>query len=138
MNNVILFDDIFKENLLPFTYTRTQSDIRIGILTIREKWEKRLQIKTSSITESYLTEKFPLHLEANNLLIAGSVCPTDELAEAVMQLKKGQTLCKDKIIIAHAVDSLPDDLSTYCGEKIEFKGDFLNLKQLWDIFVQWQ
>lgn len=135
MNNVILFDDIFKENLLPFTYTRTQSDIRIGILTIREKWEKRLQIKTSSITESYLTEKFPLHLEANNLLIAGSVCPTDELAEAVMQLKKGQTLCKDKIIIAHAVDSLPDDLSTYCGEKIEFKGDFLNLKQLWDIFV---
>jgi hypothetical protein len=60
--NVILFDDNFKENLLPFTYTRPQADIRVGILTLREKWEKRLQTKTSSITEDYLSEKFPLYL----------------------------------------------------------------------------
>jgi hypothetical protein len=135
MNNVIFFDDVFKENLLPLTYTRPQADIRIGILTIREKWEKRLQIKTYSLTESYLTEKYPLHLEANNLFISASVCPTDELVDAVKQLQNGQTLCKNEIIIAHALKSLPEDISTYCGEKIEYKGNFFNLRHLWDIFV---
>lgn len=133
--NVILFDDNFKENLLPFTYTRPQADIRVGILTLREKWEKRLQTKTSSITEDYLSEKFPLYLEKQNLLIAGSVCPTDDLVEAVTQLKTGQSLFKNGIPIAHVVSSLPDSLLTYSGEKIEYRGDCRFITQLYRIFT---
>ncbi|MBK7183485.1 MAG: glucose-1-phosphate thymidylyltransferase, partial [Bacteroidetes bacterium] len=57
--NYILFDDAARTNLLPLTFTRPVADIRIGILTIREKWEKMLQTKTSSKTEDYLSKKYP-------------------------------------------------------------------------------
>ena len=36
---IILSDTSFRENLFPFTQTRHTCDIRIGILTIREKWQ---------------------------------------------------------------------------------------------------
>ena len=38
--NYILFDGSVRNQLLPFTFTRPVADIRVGILTIREKWEK--------------------------------------------------------------------------------------------------
>ena len=84
--NYILFDDESREDLLPFTFTRPIADIRIGILTIREKWEKLLGNKTSSLTEKYLQEKFPLITEDENIYINGSVLPIYELIE---DIKKG-------------------------------------------------
>ena len=56
--NYILFDGPARKKLLPFTYTRPVADLRIGILTIREKWEKHLGSTTSTITEEYLSDKF--------------------------------------------------------------------------------
>ncbi|VAV84218.1 Sugar-phosphate nucleotidyl transferase, partial [hydrothermal vent metagenome] len=58
--NYILFDGPSRNNLLPFTYTRPVADIRVGILTIREKWETYLASTTSTVTEDYLTDKFPM------------------------------------------------------------------------------
>ena len=49
--NYILFDDGARESLKPLTYIRPVCDIRIGVLTIREKWEKYLGEKTSTMTE---------------------------------------------------------------------------------------
>ncbi len=56
--NYILFDSVVRTNLLPLTFTRPVADIRFGILTIREKWEKYLNQSTSSLTEEYLSNKF--------------------------------------------------------------------------------
>ena len=56
--NFILFDDNTRINLLPLTFTRPVAEIRFGILTIREKWERHLRMKTSSLTEEYLNKKF--------------------------------------------------------------------------------
>ena len=56
--NYILFDGSVRNQLLPFTYTRPVADIRIGILTIREKWEKYLGFSTTTVTEDYLSEKY--------------------------------------------------------------------------------
>ena len=53
--NYILFDGPSRNNLLPFTFTRPVADIRVGILTIREKWEKHLGFTTTTITEDYLS-----------------------------------------------------------------------------------
>ena len=56
--NVILFDTD-RKNLYPLSFTRPISDFRVGISTIKEKWEvfyKSVSVKT----EDYLSEKFPI------------------------------------------------------------------------------
>src|SRR5437764_417552 len=70
--NYILFDDETRQSLLPFTFTRPVCEIRIGILTIREKWEWYLKQTLSFFTEKYLSEKFPLKIEENNVLEEGA------------------------------------------------------------------
>ena len=58
--NYILYDGAVRTNLLPYTFTRPVADIRIGILTIREKWEKYLGNTTTTVTEEYLADKYPM------------------------------------------------------------------------------
>ena len=97
--NFILFDDASRGDLLPLTFTRPVADIRVGILTIREKWEKLLNTKTSTLTEKYLSAKFPLIKGEMNILINGSVLPTEDLVKAILALKPNQALvCKEYII----------------------------------------
>ncbi len=86
MENLILFDNPSRETLLPLTFYRPISEIRIGILTIREKWEKVLGLKASHHSQDYLSRKFPLLIEQNNLFIAGNTLPTPELVEKIRQL----------------------------------------------------
>src|ERR1041385_2848048 len=99
--NYILFDEkVTRENLKPFTFTRPVADIRIGILTIREKWEKQLGAFCSSWTEKYLAERFPLKAKKENILINGSVLPGKELAKQVSKLKSGEKLVSGDVLIA--------------------------------------
>lgn len=99
--NVILFDDpSLRLNLLPFTFTRPTSKIRIGILTIDEKWAIRLQTPVSFLTEPYLQKKYPLHASTDNLLINGAVCPDDQLIDAVRRLEPGHQLVLGTVILA--------------------------------------
>src|SRR5204862_6927453 len=45
MNKIIFTEEFCQpENLYPFTLTRQIQDIRVGILTIREKWERMLNL----------------------------------------------------------------------------------------------
>ena len=88
--NYILFDGEVRNALLPFTYTRPVADIRIGILTIREKWEKRLGFTTTTLTEEYLEEKFPMIELEQNILINASFLPSDALVETVKNLKENR------------------------------------------------
>ena len=60
---IILFDDKSWGTLRPLTFTRPISELRVGILTIREKWEKRFGDKVAYLTKDYLQEKFPLSVE---------------------------------------------------------------------------
>ena len=99
--NVILFDDpAIRADLLPFTFTRPVSNIRVGILTIDEKWEKWLNTTVSFQTESYLQKKFPLRSSDDNLLINGALCPDINLVTAIRMLAPGQFLVKDKTLLA--------------------------------------
>jgi UDP-N-acetylglucosamine diphosphorylase/glucosamine-1-phosphate N-acetyltransferase len=99
MKNFILFDD-HKINLLPLTFTRPVSEIRIGILTIREKWEFFLSQKVSYKTDDYLQAKFPEKIESDNFLINGSILPTQKMVLEILQLNPGEYLLKANIIIA--------------------------------------
>ena len=74
--NFILFDGSVRNSLLPFTFTRPVADIRNGILSIREKWEKHLGFTTTTITEEYLEAKYPMVELEENVIINASFLPT--------------------------------------------------------------
>lgn len=99
--NPILFDDpIIRINLLPFTYTRPVANIRVGILTIDEKWEKWLGVRPSFQTAGYLQEKYPKKSGADDLLINGAVCPDRKLVDAITALPANHFLVRNRLLIA--------------------------------------
>ena len=132
--NYILFD-ASRNSLLPLTYTRPVCDIRIGILTIREKWEKYLGEKTSTITEDYLSVKYPTLQSEEIMLINGSICPTLKLVEAIKGLKIGQALVSGNNVVAiykTREQFLSEEDST---QEIEVCEDFIKITNPWDIFA---
>lgn len=94
-----LFDDKSWLSLRPLTFTRPVADLRVGILTIAEKWAKYLQTDFGYHTQAYLQKKYA-EVEAQ-LFVNGSICPDLELLEAVVQLKDGQVLHAADIVIAY-------------------------------------
>ncbi|HFB61610.1 MAG TPA: glucose-1-phosphate thymidylyltransferase [Bacteroidetes bacterium] len=133
--NYILFDGPGREQLLPFTYTRPVADIRLGMTTLREKWEFFLRQKTSTLTRDYLAEKFPLKTEEKNILINASVIPDARLIEQIRQLGDGQALVKDEVMIAlfvHArdVESMEDTEP----EAVLCEAPVRRLQHVWEIF----
>ncbi len=137
--NYILFDEnIVRSNLLPLTFTRPVADIRVGILTIREKWEKRLKATTSTLTEGYLSAKFPFVKMAENVLINGSVCPNEEVVRAILNIRPNQTIVyNDTIIALHVKAGDLDNLGDPSGEGIEeirLKEAPVKINHTWEIF----
>ncbi len=132
--NYILFDGPSRNALLPFTYTRPVADIRIGILTIREKWEFYLGYTTTSITEGYLEEKYPMVEMEENVLINGAVLPSDTLVQIIKNLKEKQAVYyRDQLVAFFTTDTQEDvDFDTY--QRIEFEEDLIVLAHTWDIF----
>jgi len=136
--NYILFDDQSRNNLLPLTFMRPVADIRVGILTIREKWEKYLKTKTSSLTESYLSTKFPIVKAENNILINGSVCPNADLISEINGLKPNQALVNDDSIIALNISEQDLDETGEMDisgiEEFTTKSPILKISELYEIF----
>lgn len=133
--NFILFDGKERERLLPFTFTRPVGDIRIGILTIREKWEFLLKQKTSTLTQDYLSVKYPLVTKDENILINGSVIPDVQIVERVKNLKPGESLKSGELTIALFLEASKIEKKELTSEKtIEYNGPVIQVKNLWDIY----
>lgn len=132
--NYILFDGPTRNALLPFTFTRPVADIRIGILTIREKWEKYLGNTTTTITEEYLSEKYPMVELDENVLINAAFLPTEELAEMVLSLEPNQAIFKEGEVVAFFTQETQDEVDFDTYDIIEFTGDSLSIANTWDIF----
>ncbi|MGB5437421.1 MAG: GlmU family protein [Maribacter sp.] len=131
--NYILFDGTVRNALLPFTFTRPVADIRVGILTIREKWERYLSTTTTTVTEEYLSEKYPMVELEENILINASFLPNKELAHKVKALKRNEAIFKGEEVIAFfSLEAQEVDFSTFT--QIEFEGDVLQIEHTWDIF----
>ncbi len=132
--NYILFDGTVRNALLPFTFTRPVADIRIGILTIREKWEKYLGSTTTTITEEYLSEKFPMVEMEENVLINASWLPNEVLAEMVRNLEPNQAIFKGEEVIAFFTQDTQDEVDFEQYDVIEYTEDGLFVAHPWDIF----
>jgi UDP-N-acetylglucosamine diphosphorylase/glucosamine-1-phosphate N-acetyltransferase len=132
--NYILFDGPRRNDLLPFTFTRPVADIRIGILTIREKWEKHLGSTITTLTEEYLSQKYPMVEMEENVMINASFLPNPELVEIVSNLKQNQAIFRGKDVIAFYTQENQEEVDFDAYEIIDFKGDCLIVEHTWDIF----
>ena len=132
--NYILFDGTVRNALLPFTYTKPVADLRIGIHTIREKWEKLLGFTTTTLTEEYLEEKYPMVELEQNILINASFSPTIALIEKVKNLKENQAIFKNEEVIAFFTNESQEVVNFENYEQEEFIFDLLQIKNTWDIF----
>lgn len=134
--NYILFDGPFRNNLLPFTYTRPVAELRIGILTIREKWEAYLGCTTTTITEDYLSDKYPMVELEENIMINASFLPNYKLVELIKNLKENQAVFKDEDVIAFYSNYTQEDIDFKKYDAIEFDENVLKVENTWDIFVK--
>src|ERR1043165_7098414 len=140
---ILSFFDCHKTraDLLPFTFTRPLADIRLGILTIREKWEKLFGLQSYSLTESYLQEKFPAY-NGNELVvhINGSVLPDAKLFETISKLQGLEALNYKGHLIAFCLQKPHLNYENFEGiakglSTKEYEGEVKCINQLWDLFA---
>ena len=122
-----LVDGKHRSHLLPLTYTRPVAELRCGIITIAEKYTKRGH-EIGYGTEAYLNVKYP-SIEAE-VLVSGSVCPTDAFLEAVAGLSSGQALIQGDELLALKGEKWEDEPS----EIIPFSGALNLITRPWDIW----
>jgi UDP-N-acetylglucosamine diphosphorylase/glucosamine-1-phosphate N-acetyltransferase len=125
--NYILFDTPARDLLFPFTHTRPVAACRVGILTIREKWDLWLGTGTSYFTVSHLQEKYPIKQHTVNVYINGHLLPSTPLVNAIRSLQAGQELYKDDIALAKFM------ATEGAIERISFTGDVQMINYPWDI-----
>ncbi len=132
--NYILFDGTVRNHLLPFTFTRPVADIRVGILTIRDKWEHYLGTTTTTLTEEYLSEKFPMVEMEENVLINASYLPNGELIALVEALGENEAIFHGEEVIAFFTKDTQEEVDFTKYKAIEFNGKVMRIEHTWDIF----
>lgn len=132
--NYILFDGNSRSGLLPLTYTKPVADLRIGILTIREKWEKYLSFTTTTITEDYLSDKFPMVEMEENILINAAFLPNSSVVSIIKELKENEAVFKEDEIIAFYTKDTQEEIDFDNYKIIDYTEDIIHLKNTWDIF----
>ncbi|MBL7784331.1 MAG: GlmU family protein [Chitinophagales bacterium] len=144
--NIILFDDKTRSQLLPFTFTRPTADIRVGILTLREKWEHYFEQSTSTLSADYLRNKFPLNIGQENLFLNGSVIPNEKLVQQIKLLRSGEAIRDGQTVIAWRTSGKkPYLLHKANGEWypiidddqcVHPQSNYVKLNYIWEIFLE--
>ncbi len=134
--NVVLFDTpALRQHLLPFTFTRPASEMRVGIWRIREKWEHVLGVPCSHQTVAYLEPKFPGTLTTDNLFINGALCPDEGVVKAIVGLAPDQVLQKEGEILAIR-SAAPRWQDARQGSCSEYTGDVTLMDRPWKLFQE--
>jgi UDP-N-acetylglucosamine diphosphorylase / glucose-1-phosphate thymidylyltransferase / UDP-N-acetylgalactosamine diphosphorylase / glucosamine-1-phosphate N-acetyltransferase / galactosamine-1-phosphate N-acetyltransferase len=135
--NFILFDEpeIWK-NLHPLTLTRPISALRLGINQVFEKWETRLKSNISYLTAGFLSKKFPVKYEEQNIYINSAVLPNQAFLEAIFLLENESCLMANgQLIACKSSKKLEFGFEYISNSKVEFSQSFTSLKKLPDTFL---
>ena len=142
--HVLFFDDpAIRPHLLPLTFTRPVAALRCGILTLAEKWQRRLGAPTVGyLTQPYLQAKFPVSAEGvvsgPALVVNGAVCPDDLLVRQVQALAPGQGLyCDEVLVAAHLADAslVAELIQDGLREQVEVAEPVTLISRPWQLFL---
>jgi UDP-N-acetylglucosamine diphosphorylase/glucosamine-1-phosphate N-acetyltransferase len=138
--NIVLFDfqDDWK-NLLPITATRAIADIRIGILTIKEKWQKLFETDIQILTQVYLKEKYAFENKTTSLMINAKVLPNSTFVLEIEKLKLNEALFYQDTLIAFISENQITSNESILKEvahlkKIQTNSNPTQINYVWDIF----
>lgn len=97
---LVFSDAQFWEDFLPLTFTRPVAEMRCGILTFSERWQKLLGFsEVSFLTEDYLQEKFRKPELKESLFIVPNFLPSENLLNQIKELQYGEALVyKDELL----------------------------------------
>ncbi|MEA1786928.1 GlmU family protein [Arenibacter sp. GZD96] len=132
--NYILFDGKVRNALLPFTFTRPVAEIRIGILTVREKWQHYLGTTVSVWTEAYLEEKFPFLEKEENIAINASFLPNAALVQRIIALNENEVLFYKDEILAYNSKNVKHTHNFSNFRHFQWEEVVMQLRHTWDIF----
>jgi UDP-N-acetylglucosamine diphosphorylase/glucosamine-1-phosphate N-acetyltransferase len=141
----IVFTEEFcqPEQLFPFTLTRQIQDIRIGILTIREKWEHLLNLPSFDQFEGDFKDlDRSIKIDASIgddiiYLVHGNILPTERLAKAVKKLKPGEFLSipgVESLVYCITGKEVQAEHRIKMAKAIELKEELKEIRYPWDIF----
>lgn len=143
MQNLILFDSDARNHLLPLTATRPMGELRLGIFTIRGKWERHLNAFASYITQEHLQEKYPIRIESENLVLNAGILPNELLCRRIEQLGFSEALLMDGELIAARLDAFQFETLIEDEEVRELNGieldpdiPVVSIRRLWELTQQ--
>jgi len=144
MEKIVFTEEFCRpENLFPFTLTRQIQDIRVGTLTIREKWEQYLSMPSFDKQEGdYKNLERAIAIDktiGNDIfyLIHGNILPTLKLAKQVKKLQPGQCLSmpeNENCIYCISAKQIEGEYKIKVEKTIESKAQVKEIKYPWDIF----
>ena len=126
--NIILFDTN-RSNYYPLSFSRPISFFRVGILTIKEKWEQYFS-SVSVKTDEYLSYKFPVILKDDNIWINAKTIPSTDLYTEINNLRVGESLEKDGELIAFRNSNFEKSKLNKIDSNVKIK----TIENLTDIF----
>jgi UDP-N-acetylglucosamine diphosphorylase/glucosamine-1-phosphate N-acetyltransferase len=139
--NLILYDPPgLHTRFYPLTMSRPIAGIRIGILTLADKWEQVSGLKPSYLTVEYLRKKFPVHIETDNILINSTVIPDKHLFDSIASLKMNEALYLDSMPLAFRIPDSDhfsdiDNQDSNYFKKVPYNGTSDRLRRIADIFL---
>ena len=138
--NIILFDSDARNHLLPLTATRPMGELRVGIMTLREKWERLLRGSASYITQEYLQEKYPIHIEDENVIVNAGILPNAQLSRRIGELALNEALLFNGELVAARLneaqfEQLIDDEEVHSlqGVEVESSIPIVPVNRLWEL-----
>ena len=113
IEQLLFCDQSTIRDFLPFTFTRPSAELRAGILTFAERWQRLLGVeKIAYNTADYLSGKYPKsNTLEGTLSIYANFLPTPRFLEQLRSLKVGESI-------------------TYQGRQLAFMNDGLTLSSI--------
>lgn len=143
MDKIIFTEEFCQpENLHPFTLTRQLQDIRVGILTIREKWELYLNLPSFDKKEDdYKDLSRSVHIdEAVSdgfcYLVHGNLLPSKPLLKAIAKLGDGDFVAGvdgNPLIYKFSAGNVIDRHRIRVGKAITLESEVETIRFPWDI-----
>lgn len=130
--NVILFCDQEHEDLFPLTFMKPAGELRMGILSFRERWEKLLKAEVSNLSPDYLKLLFPIVEKDNNLFLNPCYLPDLDYVDFLKNLKFGEAVTyNDKLIAFHGSSK---DFNEKNWKLKVWKENLIHIKRPYDLF----